>query len=239
MYEQLHADYTARAAAVLRQLRDGLDVGLPEAPKPRGARRWLPAAAIVAFAVTAAILLAQSAGTRQPGGSLTGNDPNTTVNAQQRKTTLAKAVQDHPDDYNARLAYARFLLNGDPQQAVEQYDAAAKLAPKQPEPLAYGGWIRALVAGQLQPGQDRDLLVQSAMTRFTRAIEVAPNYADSFVFRGITRMRLTADTDGAIADFRRFLQLAPPDHPERELVLGALRDAVAATSTTVPPNTQP
>jgi cytochrome c-type biogenesis protein CcmH/NrfG len=194
------------------------------------------------FAVVAAGLLAQSVHSRNPGGALTGNDP--AASATVSRTALENAVKSHPNDYNARIALARFMLNRDVKEAVVQYDAAAKLAPKQPEPVTYAGWINALVAGQLKPGdKDRTLLLGRAMERFAHAIDIAPTYADTFVFRGITRMRVIGDMKGAIPDLQRFLQLAPADHPQRELVLGALRQAVASTSqstsTTVPPTTNP
>jgi tetratricopeptide (TPR) repeat protein len=244
-YEQLHADYTARAAAVLRRLheggdgRDGRDVPVatPEPPPARRSftRRVLPVAAIAGFAIVATVLVAQSARQREPGGSLTGNavaTPDTTAPMAQ---VLADAVQRDPDSYNARIAYARYLLNNDLQLALEQYDAAARLAPRQPEPLAYAGWIRSLVARQLGAGPDRDAVVQSATERFDRAIEIAPTYPDSFVFRGLLRYTVLGDADAAVPDFQRFLQLAPLDHPQRDLVLDALArasDEAAAPGTT-------
>ena len=234
-YERLHADYTARAAAVLRRLRDGLDVALPVAPKPTGARRWLPVAVVLLFAVGAAVFLAQSVGDRAPGGSVTGNSPTLDTAAQTQ--TLADTVKRRPNDYNARIAYARSLLANDPQEAVVQYGEAAKLDPTQPEPLAYGAYISALVAGQLEPGdQRRQLLLDRALERFDRAIDVGPDYEDTFAFRGITRMQILGDTEGAISDYRRFLQLAPQDHPERERVLAALARAVESSPSS---STQP
>jgi tetratricopeptide (TPR) repeat protein len=214
------------------------------APRAR-ARRWLPVAGIVFFAVAVALLLAQSVRDRDPGGALTGNDPATTIapGSDAQLAALREAAEERPDDYAARIAYARVLLNRDPQGAVREFDAAAEIAPRQPEPLAYGGWIRSLVAGQLEPGPDRQLLVDAALERFAKAIEVAPAYEDAFVFRGITRLRVMGDTAGAVPDFQRFLQLAPQDHPQRELVLQALAQAVAATEgnsgTTTPRSTSP
>jgi cytochrome c-type biogenesis protein CcmH/NrfG len=227
-------------------LRDGVDLAEPEPeparPRPKGARRWLPLALIGLFALSLALLLAQTMRDRSPGGSLTGNSPGSTVAPGQQGSALKKAVDANPSDYDARIAYARFLLNTNLEQAVVQYDSAAKLAPKQPEPLAYGGWIRGLVAGQLEPGADRTLLTNAALDKFAKAIDVAPSYEDTYVFRGITKMRVIGDVAGAIPDFQRFLQLAPADHPQRELVLGALAQAEKATggaSTTVPPTTNP
>jgi tetratricopeptide (TPR) repeat protein len=244
-YERLHADYTARAAAVLRKLRDGLDADVPAAPPRSGRRRWLPPVAIALVAVAAAVLLAQSVHDRGDGGSITGNDVGT-QSAAQTGAALQKAVEQRPNDYNARIALARFLLNNDLRRALEQYDKAAELDPKQPEPVAYSGWINALAASSLPSGdKDRDLLVQRAFDRFDHAIEIAPKYADSFVFRGITRLRVLSDPQRAIPDFQRFLQLAPQDHPQRDMVLSALAQAEAAVqakpgaSTTVPPTTTP
>jgi tetratricopeptide (TPR) repeat protein len=238
-YATLHADYTARAAAVLRRLRDGVDLSAPATPKARGPRRWLPVAAIVLFAAAVALLLAQTVRDREPGGALTGNDVGataTTVDAAANLEALGRAARERPDDYNARIALARVLLGTDLQRAVTEFDAAAQLAPRQPEPLAYGGWIRSLVARQLRPGEDRDLLLDAAFDRFARAIEARPAYPDTFVFRGLTRMQVLGDAEAAVPDFQRFLQLAPADHPQRALVLGALERAVTATgsSTTVP-----
>ena len=45
-------------------------------------------------------------------------------------------------------------------------------------------------------------------------------------------MKVLSDPAAAIPDFQQFLALAPPDHPQRELVNGALAEAVAATSPT-------
>jgi cytochrome c-type biogenesis protein CcmH/NrfG len=46
-------------------------------------------------------------------------------------------------------------------------------------------------------------------------------------------MNVLDDPAGAVPDFQRFLALAPTDHPQRELVTGALAEAVQATT----PNT--
>jgi cytochrome c-type biogenesis protein CcmH/NrfG len=242
-YERLHADYTARAAAVLRKLRDGLDVDVPSAAPARGRRRWLAPVAIGLVAVVAALLLAQSVHDRSDGASITGNDLGA-QSTKDRKAALEQAVKDHPDDYDAHIALARFLLNNDLRNALVEYDEAATLEPKEPEPLAYSGWINALAAGNIPTGEkDRDLLVQRAYDRFDRAIEIAPKYADTFVFRGITSMQLMSDPQRAIPDFQRFLQLAPQDHPQRDMVLSALAQAETAAkakstaSTTVPPTT--
>jgi cytochrome c-type biogenesis protein CcmH len=226
-YDRLHADYTARAALVLRNLRDDLDLRVPDAPAVSGGRRWLWYAVVGVFALAVTGLLLQSVGDREPGGSLTGNDASGTTapSTVDRGQALAQAAENEPDSYPARIAYARYLLNRDLQRAVTEYDAAAELAPRQPEALAYGGWIRVLVATQLEAADDRDLLLDAALDRLTRAIEAQPDYADSFAFRGLAKSQVLDDPDGAVPDLQRFLQLTPPEHPQRETVLDALTEA--------------
>src|SRR3954452_14934162 len=62
-YRTLHDDYTARAAAIVRSLGDGVS------RKPPGPKRLraVTAAGIVVFCVLAAFLLARTVGERHPG----------------------------------------------------------------------------------------------------------------------------------------------------------------------------
>lgn len=238
-YDELHADYTARAAAVLRRL-DGEGVATTTADEP-ASRRLLTLGAIAVIAIVAVAFVAVSVRQRQPGGSLTGNAPRATatVSPQAQRAALAAAVKRAPEDYSARIAYARSLLGAsDYKNAIQQFDTAATLAPKQPEPLTYGGWLRALVALQIPSGSDRDLLVESAMQKFDAAIAAAPTYADTYVFRGLVHFRL-GDAKAAVPDFQRFLQLAPDDHPMRRTVLATLQQAMQAAGIKDAPATAP
>jgi cytochrome c-type biogenesis protein CcmH/NrfG len=235
-YERLHADYTARAAAVLRRLRDGDEVHEPveRAPKISARRRWLTYGAIGIFAITAALLLAQSVHQRTPGQEVTGKDPNTTDIA-----ALKKAADKNPNDYNAHLLYARAVLGtGDYGDAVKEYDDAARIDPKQPEPLAYGGWIRAIAAGQISDATTKTQLVNDAMARFKRAIQLNPRYPDSYVYRALTYERVLNDPKKAIPDFESYLKYSPANAAMRPVVTGALSDAESAAGTT-PTSKQP
>jgi tetratricopeptide (TPR) repeat protein len=244
-YDTLHGDYTARAAAVLRQLRDGVDLQTPEPKRPASTartRQLMVLGAIAVFALLAVILLVQLMRDRSPGGSVTGNNPTqSTVSAKVREQALLKQVQENPRDYAARIALARFYLNEDLTKAIKQYDIAAQLDKKQPEPLAYGGWIRAIAAGNGEiDKKTQSLLVTTAMDRFSQAIKIAPTYPDTFVFRGILRYRVLGDLRDAKSDFQRYLELAPQDGQFRSLVLDTLANVQAQLtpgSTTVPPTT--
>jgi cytochrome c-type biogenesis protein CcmH/NrfG len=241
-YRVLYDDYTARAAAALRSLDEGVDLTPADPPGPSRTKRFVTVGGIVVFAVAAAFFLSSAVGQRRSGDTITGNaGASSTATTANPTAALAQAVEKNPNSYGARIAYARALLGAsDAKGAIEQYDAAAKLDPKQPEPLAYGGWIRALVAQELPASADRDLLVRSALDRFEQATAAKPDYADAYVFKGLTLLNIANDPAGAVRAFQQFLVLAPPDHPMREQVLSVLREATAAAGpTTTSPTTTP
>lgn len=120
-YQALRDDYTARAAAVLRAIDDGM-ARFAAAKRPRS--RWrtlLVGGAVVAVAVLAGVLVAQSSGRRQAGQEATGDV----------------------------LASARDKLSGclsneataDPVATLECYDAVLAEAPDDPQALTYRGWF--------------------------------------------------------------------------------------------------
>lgn len=235
-YQRLHDDYTARASAVIRSLDGDAAVTLDEESSERTPRltRVLTIGGIVAFAVVAAFLLTHAIGQRRAGQTITGNAQSSSqTTTADDGPALAAAVKAAPKSYDARIDYARYLLSkSDAKNAIEQYDAAAQLDPKQPEPLAYGGWIRALVAEQVTSPNDRKLLVQSALDRINAAIAVDSKYQDAWVFKGLILMNLQNDPADAVPAFQEFLVLAPQDHPLRQQVLDALAQATEAASTT-------
>src|SRR5687768_8310496 len=99
-YRELHDDYTARAAAVLRTLRDGVDAR-PVARAISWQRRALIVGAIVAIAVGAGVALATSLGTRLPGETASGNSgarARPTDSADARRTDLEATVAENPND---------------------------------------------------------------------------------------------------------------------------------------------
>ncbi len=148
-YRELHDDYTARAAALIRALDAGTEVTGPE-PEPVSAlRRALTVGGILAFAVVAAVLLSHAVGQRHPGQTITGNGQiasgptSTTVSTGAE---LAAEVKRAPRSYAAHIAYARYLLGTNAfSDAVKEFGTAARLDPKQPEPSTYEGWAGALV----------------------------------------------------------------------------------------------
>jgi tetratricopeptide (TPR) repeat protein len=234
-YQTLHDDYTARAASVIRSLRNGDTPVEPVQSRrtaaPSSMSRRMKVATVIgvaAFAAFAAWGLSRALGTREPGQTITGDAAanETSLN------TLKKAAEAHPDSYDAHIAYARALLGNNLADALKQFDAAARIDPTKPEPFTYAGWIDALAANQLGKGSDRDTLAQRALASLNQALTLDPNYYDAYVYRALTQMNVLHDPAAAVPDFQRFLALAPPDHPQRELVNGALAEAVGSSPTT-------
>lgn len=203
-YERLRDDYTARAAAVLRAIEEGVDAR-PRPPAVPLRRKLLVAAGLVGFATTAALLLAGALGQRLPGQTATGNE-QAAIN--DRRAAFERQVQKHPEDPEAHLAYARFLLDvGEPAEAVREFDAAAGLDPGNAEALAYGGWV-VFLAAQSDPDVAAEL-TDAALRRLDRAVAADPAYPDAHFFRGMVLFRGKDDPAGAAPEFERYLALVP------------------------------
>jgi cytochrome c-type biogenesis protein CcmH/NrfG len=214
-YARLHDDYTARAAAAIRALRDGIDARPVAAPLPWG-RRLLVGGAIGAFALVAAVALAAALGARLPGQTSSGNTgsdsrSNTAAESSDRRAALERTVEENPDDIGARIALARFLeADRDLAAALLQYDEVTERDPANAEALAQGGRILYLTAEQVVPGSPQAVdLVNEARARLDAAVAADPEHADARYFRAVLLAEERFDDDQAIADAQRYLVLAP------------------------------
>jgi cytochrome c-type biogenesis protein CcmH/NrfG len=208
-YRALHDDYTARAAAVIRALRDGIDARPPAPSLPRG-RRAAVIAAIAVFAVGAAVALASALGGRGAGETSSGNTGQVSGGAQNvnPRRDLERAVQRDPPTVGNRLLLARFLEEDDDLAgAVEQYDEVIRLDPENTEALAQSGRVLYLVAAAA-PEQAGDL-VDEARSRLDTAIEIDAEYPDARFFRAIILANEFQDFATAQSDLQRYLILAP------------------------------
>ncbi len=209
-YQALHDDYTARAAATIRALRDGVDAR-PAGPEVSWRRRGAVIAGIAAFAIAAGLTLAYALGARLPGQTASGNAQTTsgTVSSATRRERLEAAVKANPDDVASRLLLARYLESAnDISGALEQYDAVIGIDPNSSEAQAQSGRLLYLAAGQA-PAADAAPLVAKAAQRLDRSIELDPEYADARFFRAIVRANEFADFAGAQTDLQRYLLAAP------------------------------
>lgn len=130
-YRALKDDYTARAASVLRSIDAGRASFATAGPRRSVSRRFAVGAGLVAFAVLAGVLVAQSSGRRDPGDTATG-DVRETVGQQ-----LAEA--------------GSLLASGDRDEAIARYDEILELAPDNPEAATYRGWALYL-DGRIEDG---------------------------------------------------------------------------------------
>lgn len=208
-YRALRDDYTARAAAVIRALRDGVDARDEAGPK-RPARRWLVVGGIVAFAAVAGVALAFALGARLPGDTSSGNTgPRSEPTTIDRRERLERAVEANPDDVASRLLLARFLeADGDLPEALKQYDEVIAIDPNNAEAHAQSGRILYLTARQAQPG-DAAFLVDSSRARLDRAVELDPDYPDARFFRAIVLANEYGEFAAAQNDLQRYLLAAP------------------------------
>ena len=222
-YERLRDDYTARAAAVIRTIRDGVDAR-PEPTSASRARHVVVILGIAVFATAAAVLLMRSMGERLPGETASGNDQARPADL----ATLRQAVADRPQDAGAHLSYARALMReGRAADALKEFDAVARLDPADGESRAYGGWI-VFLAG----------LPDDALPRLDDAVKAAPDYPDGWLFRGTVLLRAGRAAD-AVPDLERYLELAgdgPMSTDARQVLEEARRQAAGGSSTTTAQN---
>ncbi len=212
-YRNLHEDYTARAAAVLRALKaepapDDRPRPRPPASSPRPRRSLVVTVGVVlAVVALAGGAVAMFAGVREPGQPATGTVP---VGPAGR---LGQALQ--------------LEVDGKALEALKVYDGVLAEDPDNVEALAYRGWLLK-----------RAGLVDEAQLSLDRAVQINPRYADAHFFRGMLLYQDRKDPTGAVAEFRAFLGSNPPPEmvPQVERVLErALAEAGSAPTSAPAP----
>jgi cytochrome c-type biogenesis protein CcmH/NrfG len=239
-YQRLHDDYTARAAAVIRSLRDGVRDTPRGGDAPGRRRRVLLIGAVVVFAMLAGVALASALGARLPGQTSSGNTGSRTGTAapgatvRQRRQQLEAAVARNPQDVASRLLLAEFLeAENNPAGALQQYDAVVKLDPSNAIAEAQAGRILYLTA-QAAPASQAADLVNRARARLDHAILLNPQYADAHFFRAIIlAQEFQAFTD-AQNDLQHYLVLAPNGTfaDQARQLLAQVENALTGTSPT-------
>lgn len=257
-YAALHDDYTARLAATLRSLRDDIDVTPEEAPtsegqvKRRTRKRVALVAAVVVFAILAGVSLAYAVGARLPGqmgsgdsqatsSTLSASDKATLAKLKKTITDLQDKVNASPDDYDLRLQLSlAYEQNGDQLNALKQSDAAIDIDPNRPEAHANSARLLYLISGQLPAKAAQQQYVAQALAGFNKAIEVAPNYADSYFFRAVLYYGALQDFARAQVDLQNYLVKDPAGRwadKARSLLDAATKAMESPATTTVPPTT--
>jgi len=242
-YRRLHEDYTARAAATIRALRDGKDAR--PAPEPISRRRRiLTAGGMVVFVALAGLALAAALGARLPGQTSSGNAPASTpakLSATQRRQQLQAAVARNPQDIASRMLLAEFLESENNfAGALQQYDAIMTIDPANAVAEAQGGRILYLTAKAAPPSQVADL-DNRARARLDHAIQLNPQYADAHFFRAIILAEEFQDFTDAQNDLQHYLVLAPNGTfaDQARQLLTQVANALTGPPSTTTPTTKP
>jgi tetratricopeptide (TPR) repeat protein len=177
-YRTLKADYTARAAAVLRAL-DPSAAATDDPARAAPARRRVPArgrriatiAGVALVAVLAGVLVAQSSGRRGSGG-LTGLD----VRAASSRVPRCQELEQ----------------SGDPEGALDCYGEVLDALPANVEALTFRGWL-----------QVREFDVDDGLSDLDAAVQLAPDSTAPYIFRASGRAR-SGDPRGAVEDLAAF-----------------------------------
>jgi tetratricopeptide (TPR) repeat protein len=204
-YVALRDDYTARAAALLRDQEAVAAAGEPSPSRSPGRGRARSAAVVIGMLVTAGVAgwaVAQSSGERVAGDVATGE--------------IEQASTD-------RITRAQQLVSeGKLLDAIKTYDALLSDDPDNPVALAERGWL----ISRVDPS-----LVDKGLASIDRAIAVAPTYPQAHFYRGMILLQSKGDAAGAAASFDRALASDPP--PDLVEYLRDARDrAVAAAAGT-------
>ena len=203
-YRALHADYTARAAVVLRALEKPSRPERPERPPRVRTRRsmGITVVVVVAIAAMAGGAVAMFAGPRETGAPMTGSLPNT---PQGR---MAEALQ--------------LESQGKATEALKIYDELIKADPRNVQALAYRGWLLK-----------RAGLADLAMASLDQAVQIDPRFPDAHFFRGMVLYQDRKDPAAAVVEFRLFMSNNPPQEMV-PLVEDVLRRAMADAGQSVP-----
>jgi cytochrome c-type biogenesis protein CcmH/NrfG len=239
-YGRLHDDYTARAAAVLRSLRDGVDARADE-PATNLRRRILTVVGVAAFAALAGVALAFALGARLPGQTSSGNNQasaSTQQTTAERIRELNAAIARNPSDVTSRLLLAQYLeADNNLPAALQQYAAIAKVQPMNAIAMAQEGRVLYLTA-ESSPTQAA-YLDGIARSDLDQAIELDPQYPDAHFFRAIVLAYEYQDYAGAQDDLQHYLVLAPSGQfaDQVRALLAQVTDALTGPPATTPTTT--
>ncbi|HWC39190.1 MAG TPA: hypothetical protein VG476_11705, partial [Acidimicrobiales bacterium] len=181
-------------------------------------RRAVVVAVVLCFVVAAGALVVARATNRLPGQTSSGS---VSLTDDQR---LAQ-----------QLLQARVLAGqGQDLDAIKLYDKVLAVAPRQPEALAYRGWLLRLAG---VAGHDQALIGQGRAS-VAAAVAQDPTYPDARVFLGFILFQDDRNPVGATEQFRDFLA----DHPQTQMVAltrDVVAQAFAAVGQPVPPASSP
>jgi hypothetical protein len=186
-FAALRDGYVARAAAVMREI-DG-QTAKSTAPPRKWGRRLGIVAATIAVAVALGIFVAQSAGQRLPGQSLTGGQPADEVAVQLAEGRRLLHLEAYAD---SRAVYLR----------------VQELEPGNVEAVTYLAWLSVLMADEAGDTEG----VQEGLRLLAEATTLDETYADAHCLLAIALHNFTGDSDAELVqrEAATCLALDPP-----------------------------
>lgn len=223
-YQQLADGYVARTAEVLRAIEEQREA-FQQARRPTSPARMLTIVSVLlVIGVVAGLLLAQSAGRRRPGETVTGADALPKTATQEARECVDLTSQNQVGE------------------AVECYRAVLDRDPENPTALTYLGWTLFLSSSSLDEATGAQALT-AAKGFLDRAVAADPAFADPYAF-----LAIIADREGRVEDAKAALDKLdtldpPPDIRTlttalRTRVETAIREQGSAGITTVPVTTE-
>lgn len=233
-YQTLHADYTARAAKVLRAIEQAHALIDEAAPSHRGWRRVILVAAIAIVALVMGGVVTRSSGQKdQKAKSQLIPSKETQVCIDE----MGKAFSPTSD------GKTNPTIGTDAITAIKCFNAQIKLHPNDAVAYTYRGRTQSVLAQTIAgvvPKQAVNLLLQKATADFAKARALAPEYPDALAFSAIQALS-TNDIPAARRYLGMFDELQlPANSPVLPMMNNVVRPAIesAATSTTnMPPPT--
>lgn len=171
-FHTLRDGYVARAAAVMREIDDGRSA-LPPKPARSPWRTVAMIGATLLVAVGLGVFVAQSAGQRLPGQSLTGGE--------------------QADEVAVKLVEARQALGVDNAASLAAYARVLELEPENAEARTYTAWLLVQNGAQVQ---SQEQIVQG-IELLRDATTVDPTYADPHCFIAIASANFLDPADPA------------------------------------------
>lgn len=206
-FQALHADYTTRAAVVLRALERGA-----RARPARGSKPPPPVRTKRPLVITLGVVLLVAA---VAGGAVA-------TFSSQRKSG-APMTGSLPDTPSGRLQQALQLeSDGKAADALKIYDQLIREDPRDVAALAYRGWLLK-----------RAGLPDRAMESLDAAIAIDPRFPDAHFFKGMVLYQDRKDPAAAVTEFRLFMSNNPPQEMV-PLVEDVLRKAMADAGQPMP-----
>ncbi len=248
-YAQLHDDYTARAAAAIRALRDGVDAR-PEPPRAAGRsrRRVVVVAGVVVFALVVGVLLSQRGGRAPPRPDVVGQHERGAVH-HERLDEGARGQDQGPRGEDERLARrlrapapAGAGLRGErrpPQraQAVRRRDHHRRQPSRGPRQRGASPVSRVGAgADEGGPGSSSCPRRSPVSTRRSRSAPTTPTRSTS---AGSSTRSPCRTSRAAQVDLQNYLVKAPTGQwaAQARQLLAQVTTELESPSTTVPPTT--